>query len=195
MAGMVAAVLLCASASACGSASASHGLRIRTAHGNEAELAAKHQIEAVLARHDVARWIYTRDVLVEQGAIPHSHPVLTLNARPGGDDAKLATFVHEQFHWYVDAHRRAREAAMADFARLFPDAPAGGPQGARDRQSTYLHLIVCDLELQAMTELVGEARAREVLAGSMHYTWIYEQVLGNPAIRRVNARHGLLVPR
>ena len=175
-------------------ACASHGLRIRTAHGNEAERAAARQIQATLARHDVTRWIYTRDVVIEQGAIPHSHPVLTLNARPGADDAKLATFVHEQFHWYVDAHRREREAAMAEFARVFPDAPAGGPRGARDRQSTYLHLIVCDLELQAMAELVGEARAREVLADNRHYTWIYEQVLGDPRIRRINARHGLLLP-
>ncbi len=185
--GCAAAALLCACAS--------HGVRIRTTHGNAAELAARRQIEDVLARHDaVARWIYTRDVVIEQGAIPHSHPVLTLNARPGADDAKLASFVHEQFHWYVDAHRREREAAMAEFERLFPDAPAGGPRGARDRQSTYLHLIVCDLELQAMTELVGEARAREVLAANRHYIWIYEQVLGNPVIRQVNVRHGLLLP-
>ena len=69
-----------------------------------------------------------------------------------------------------------------------------GRAGARDEQSTYLHLVICDLELQAMSRLVGEEKAREVIQGWEHYTWIYEQVLGNPEVRRVNERFGMLVP-
>ena len=39
-----------------------------------------------------------------------------------------------------------------------------GGEGARDEFSTYLHLIVCYLEFSAMKELLGEPKAREIMA-------------------------------
>ena len=44
-----------------------------------------------------------------------------------------------------------------------------------------------------MTQLVGEEKAREVLRGWDHSSWIYEKVLGDPVVRWVNTRHGLVV--
>jgi hypothetical protein len=84
---------------------------------------------------------------------------------------------------------------MEDFARLYPDAPDRSGGGANDVESTYRHLVVCDLELQGMTRLVGEARARKVLAAMTHYEWIYEKVLSDPRVREVNERHGFVAER
>jgi hypothetical protein len=54
---------------------------------------------------------------------------------------------------------------------------------------------VCDLEYQAMTALVGEAAARETLAGINYYQWIYEKVLNDPQVREVALRHGFDVSK
>ena len=120
-------------------------------------------------------------------------PVLTLTGPEDDDDAQLAVFLHEQLHWYVMRDQQRLGKTIAAFRQLFPEVPSGRA-GARDEQSTYLHLVVCDLELQAMTRLVGEEKARAVIEGWSHYTWIYEQVLANPEVRRINQRLGMLVP-
>ncbi|MEE8291959.1 MAG: hypothetical protein V3R80_10785, partial [Candidatus Tectomicrobia bacterium] len=94
------------------------------------------------------------------------HPVLTLNTRYLNDDtAQLATFVHEQIHWFLRNHlERAKTiAALTELRALYPTVPTQLPTGARGERSTYLHLIVCALELQALTELLDEQRARQQL--------------------------------
>jgi len=180
---------------ACAFAHAAEKLAIRTAHGDPREQAAAEQLRRIVERYDVERWIYTRDIAIDQDAIPHSHPVLTLDlGAPDDERVQLASFVHEQFHWYLNSREADVDKAKADFRKLYPDAPFGKRIGARDRESTYLHLIVCDLELQAMTKLVGEAQARKILGGWRHYTWIYERVLTDPEVRRINAKYGLLLP-
>jgi hypothetical protein len=174
---------------------ASGDLHVRTGSGTPEEQLAVVQLQRLQETYDLQPWIFTREVVIESGVIPHSHPVLTLSTSNLDDDkAQLASLLHEQFHWYLESRDESVRQAMAEFARMFPDAPSGGTAGARNRESTYLHLIDCDLELQAMTRLVGEADARKLLEGSRHYTWIYRQVLTNPEVRRVNARFGLLLP-
>ena len=169
-------------------------LRIRLVNGSDDERRTKEQLERLLAAHDVERWLFTREVLIDEKArIPHSHPVLTLNARLEDDAVQLATFLHEQFHWFVLEDQKRLAATTDAFRELFPEVPTGRA-GARDERSTYLHLVICDLELQAMTRLVGEEKARAVLEGWSHYTWIYEQVLANPEVRRINEQLGMLVP-
>jgi hypothetical protein len=68
--------------------------------------------------------------------------------------------------------------------------PSGAEGGARDAESTYRHLLVCDLEYQAMTSLVGEATARKTLAAMTHYQWIYDKVLSDARVREIALRHG-----
>ncbi len=167
-------------------------LNIRLAKGTEREAATKSELEAIVAKYDLGHWIFTRDIVIDAESIPHSHPVLTLHTRHLGDEpALLATFLHEQFHWLAEERPTAREAAVAEFRTRFPAVPFGRPNGGRDAYSTYLHLIVCDLEYAAVSELLGQAAARATLAASTHYIWIYRQVLENPAIRETNARHDL----
>ena len=170
-------------------------LRIELEHDSERERSTEAQLRRLLEEYDISRWILTSEILIDERSIPHSHPVLTLHARHLGDDLHLlATFVHEQFHWFEVDRKAHTEAAMEELREVFPEVPVGDGQGARDTYSTYLHLIVCDMEFQAMTELVGEEQARAVLAGITHYRWIYRQVLEDPTVRRIITRHGFVVP-
>ncbi len=170
-------------------------LDVRLANDSDAERATRARLLALVEEHDVSDWIYTTEILIDQDQIPHSHPVLTLHTRSLGDDDMLvSTFIHEQFHWLEEGEASvAFRAAMADFERMYPDAPAREGGGARDVESTYRHLIVCDLEFQGMTRLIGEARARELLTRITHYEWIYERVLTDQRVREVNERHGFVL--
>lgn len=170
---------------------AGDSLEITFASNSAAERETADQLRRLLRQHRVGQWIFTRRIHIdERERIPHSHPVLTLNTRfLRDDDALLATFVHEQFHWLEDGNA-AFGNAMRAYAVAYPDAPSRGPEGGYNLESTYRHLLVCDLEFQAMSILVGAERAREVLASHRYYTWIYQRVLGDPTVRRIATEYG-----
>ena len=169
-------------------------LNVSTAADTPGEQATREQLLRLLNEHDIERWLFTREVLIDETSIPHSHPVLTLHTRHLGDDLELlSTFIHEQYHWLVAGQSSNEEAAIQAFRELFPDAPGRDGGGARDSYSSYLHLIVCDLEFQGMTVLFGEETARRVLSGITHYQWIYERVLGDSRVREINERYGFVV--
>ena len=173
-------------------------LSIRLHRDTPLEERGREQLRRLLHTHDLRKWLFTRDVLIQSGVIPHSHPVLTLNTRYLDDDtAQLATFVHEQLHWFLTdqvGHARTN-AAVSELRGLYPQAPTAPPEGARDEWSTYLHLIVCTLELQALTELLGEPSARQQVARWTHYTWVYQTVLTDTEkIADLVRRHGMIVP-
>jgi D-alanyl-D-alanine carboxypeptidase len=156
------------------------GVEIRMSSGTTLETQGREQLVRILETHDLENWLFTRVVEIQSGAIPHSHPVLTLNTGYLGDDvAQLSTFLHEQLHWYLADHVpvSSTDAAIEELRHLFPRAPAEPPEGARSETSTYSHLIVCYLELEALSELVGLEAAREKLASWEHYTWVYSRVL------------------
>jgi len=74
---------------------------------------------------------------------------------------------------------------------MFPHPPARQDGGARNERSTWLHLVVCDLELAATAAVLGKEAARAILRANTHYQWIYRQVLEKPAVREVNTEAGL----
>lgn len=109
--------------------------QIRAKHATPAEEATRWQLERLLDQYDLSPWRFTGVVEIEQGVIPHSHPVLTLSTRHVNDDLLLlATYVHEQSHWYFATNAGVTEAATADGAEpglgLGPDLPAD-PDGVR----------------------------------------------------------------
>lgn len=169
---------------------------IELASGSPGERAAEGQLRRLLDTYELDPLIFTTRVRIESGVIPHSHPVLTLNTRHLDDDERqLATFIHEQMHWFAGLIEEAFNAAMADLRRIYPDVPVGGGEGARSERSTYAHLIICLLECDGLARYVGPERAREVIAQIGHYRWIYRKVLSDePAIRRIMTRHGLALP-
>jgi hypothetical protein len=183
---------LAATAPACGSAPAAvaaserltpvaardTAVQIALANGLPAEDSARAQVYRLLRTHDLRPWLFTRTIRIQRGAIPHSHPVLTLNTRYlGRDDGQLGALIHEQLHWFVEADPTARAAAIRALQTRYPEVPVGGEDGGRSRESTYLHLIVCLLEFDGLSQLVGEPAARRQLAQQRHYRWIYARVL------------------
>jgi hypothetical protein len=161
-------------------------------HGSGAEAIMELELREVLRTQDVEPWILTRRVLVDETQLPHSHPTLTIHTRHVGDRlGLLATFVHEQLHWLEEEPWLFDfRAAMMDLEELFPEVPSPSNRGARDSTSTYRHLLICDLELQAMTALVGESAARKTLGDFEHYTWIYDKVLNDARVRDIALRYG-----
>ena len=170
-------------------------IEIELKNNTPTEQAARLHMQSIFAKYDLKPYVFTQRILIDDRSTPHSHPVLTLNTAYNERELfALATFVHEQFHWRVDElNDEKAKAAIAEFRRIFPEAPGRAGGGARDQFSTYLHLIVCDLEMQAMTRLAGEAQARETLRGYTHYPWIYQRVLDDPRIREVNRRFGFVL--
>ena len=172
-------------------------VNIVLASGSTREVEAKEQLERLLVRHDLDTLIFTRTVRIKSQVIPHSHPVLTLNTRHIADDERqLATFVHEQLHWYLDDQPQALQHAITDLRKLCPEVPVGAPSGARSEHSTYLHLVLCLLELDALTRYLGRERAEAVLRRMDVYTWIYARVLRDePQVREVAERYQLVLPQ
>ena len=57
---------------------------------------------ALRRRHDLARYEFTRLVQIVPAGPTHSHPILTLGTRfADTEDQLLATYLHEQMHWYL----------------------------------------------------------------------------------------------
>lgn len=167
-------------------------IEFTTKNDTERERAEIVKVREVLDMYDLTKWIFTDKVMIEGFAIPHSHPILTLNTKPKTQDELLSTFLHEQIHWYVDEHKEEEQKAIADFKKRYKNVPHGNREGAKDEYSTYLHLIVCYLEFKSMVELVGEERAEKVMRDTNHYTWIYKTVLEDrKSIGRVIARYKL----
>jgi hypothetical protein len=173
--------------------------RITATHAAPAEEATRRQLERLLDQYDLSPWRFTDTVEIEEGVIPHSHPVLTLSARHVKDDLLLlSTYIHEQSHWYFEVHRDATRAAMAELEAQLPGLPVGFPDGANDHDSSYEHLCVNAFEYQALRRLVGELTARQVFEfwATDHYRVIYRTVLDHyPDILAVLKQHGLPPPR
>ncbi len=169
-------------------------LEIRLGNNSEREQATEQAVRALVEEYPIDQWMFTRTILIDQDEVPHSHPVLTLHTRHLGDDEMLlSTLIHEQFHWFA-SESAGYAAAIEEFAQMFPEVPDRANGGGNSARSTHLHLIVCHMEYQAMTELLGEAEARALLSRITHYQWVYEKVLNDARVGEVVARHGLAIP-
>lgn len=169
---------------------------ISLGHNSAREKAAEKQLRRLLDQYDVSRFSFTYSIRINQGDVPHSHPVLTLNTVHLGDDKNaLSTLLHEQLHWHSLIKESATARAISDLQKIYPNVPVGGGEGARDIYSTYMHLIVCLQEFDALASYIGRDEAKQVLSGKRHYRWIYKQVLENSEkLRAVLQHHGINDP-
>src|ERR1700722_6725954 len=164
-----------------GAASALEALKISLAHNSVTERKTRDQLDRLLNKYDLSEWIYTKEIVIDDDAIPHSDPVLTLHTRHlKDDDLLLSTFVHEKMHRFL-AQRGWEDfdQGIPDLRRLFPEIPVGFPEGSSSDEGNYEHLLVVRLEYRADLELLGELRARQVMEfwATDHYTWIYRKML------------------
>lgn len=173
-------------------------VQIETASGTRRELLAEAALKKLLDEYDVSKWIFTREILIEEGAIPHSRPILTITPRSLNDELLFfSTFLHEQIAWflYSGEHLRGINLAIGELRRLYPEAPVGGTEeGAKDEDSNYRHLISNFLEFSAMVEVVGEELAVATMERKDHYTWVYETVLSDAdKIEEIAQKYGLII--
>lgn len=169
------------------------GVDVRTVHGTDLEAAGANALREILARHDLRRWMFTDLVRVDaeiRGGFSHPltiSPRLLLR-RPA---CALTTFLHEQLHW-MDSP--GHDGATTEASNRWPDPPPP-PAGCRDAESTWLHMAVCALEYQSLSEIIGPVAAAAELRQQVHYSWVYGQILDDPAwFAGFLRRHGLQLP-
>jgi hypothetical protein len=173
--------------------SSSQAIDIQMARGTSAEVQTKLELQALLRKYDLAKYTFTNHVVIEQGAMNHSFPVITLNVRFRDlPDNLLSSYVHEQIHWYLRDHNAERVAAIEELERKYPNAPTAYPEGGGSKESTYGHLITCYLEMQADRQLIGEKRTTRVIEQTPWYSWIWKTVVSDePVIAEVVKDHHL----
>lgn len=170
---------------------------ISTENAEQAELATVELLNALRKTHDISKWEFTEKVHIKRKTIPHSHPILTLHTRHTSREQKdllLSTYLHEQIHWHLDNNLANTQAAIKELKSIFKNVPVGYPEGARDEDSTYMHLIVCYLELEAIGELLSEKRVNRVSEfwKNDHYTWVYKQVdIKKEVLKNIINKYGL----
>jgi len=116
---------------------------------------------------------FTHEVVVKKGAIPHSHPVLTLNTRTDDERIILKTLVHEQFHWYAQDHENHNECIVYLKTKYEDD-------GEHNKSGTYPdsyweHIIVCFNTRNHLKSLLSD---RDI-------EWIYEQWQAYPTLEQL----------
>jgi hypothetical protein len=96
------------------------GITIDLGRGTEREKQTKQTLEQVLAMYDLKKYTFTRRVIIEEGAINHAFPALTLNARfAAAPDELLTSYVHEQLHWHLRDRLPQQQAAIAELRKIY----------------------------------------------------------------------------
>lgn len=137
----------------------------------------RQNLEHLLHVYDLDPFLFTKEIFIQSKVIPHSHPKLTLNTRNAEHPHKiLASFLHEELHWW-GVERKAQVAkAITELKKIFPRPPEAS-------ESTYLHLIICTLEYEALIHYLNKKEATKIIRGLITqdkvYPWVYTQVLGH----------------
>jgi hypothetical protein len=181
-------------------AARSNGFRIDTDldHAKREAERVLRMLAALRARHDLTLYEYTRHVRVMPAAHTYSHPILTLSTRfADTEDQLLAAYLHEQMHWYLWRLNGLDVDPIAPFfdelVRRYPKAPTRPPDGARNYEQTYVHLVVNWLEIRTVSEFIGWQRAAALAADSDGYRWIYQTVLADwEALEKLFEQHGIV---
>ena len=152
---------------------------IETHRGIDEEKEVKQRLENLLAKYDLEPFVFTKKVKIQQGAIPHSHPVLTLSTNLATETQLLSTFLHEQMHWYSLTDNKGFEKAAEVILKQYPEVPSDLPEGGGSLQSTYLHLGICYLEYHTLSKVIGPeaAKAHFEYMTTQYYRWVFRTVL------------------
>ncbi len=155
-------------------------LNLKLEHDSPAERRTRTDLLELAQLHDLQPWLFTDTIIIDETARPHSHPVLTLNVNYEQNEYfLLASFVHEQLHWFEEERKEIRDRAIEATRDSYPEVISSRPEGSGDERSTRLHLLVCYLEYQILKVLIGAAAAQQTILelSHHHYRWIYATVL------------------
>jgi len=117
--------------------------------------------------------LFTKEVIIEKGVIPHSHPVLTLNTRAKDKRSLLATLVHEQFHWYVQNHPKYNEC-ISHLKSKYEDDGEHNKSG-KYPNSYWEHVIVGFNTRNYLKSILS----------SEDVEWVYEQWQPYPTLEKL----------
>jgi hypothetical protein len=135
----------------------------------------------VRSRLDLSPFEYSKQVRIAPNEYPFSHPRITLNTLIRDDLSLLAMYLHEQMHWYVTwyshAHAPQWRQLFSQLRQRYPAVPVGGSDGANDEFSTYLHLLVNWLEVEAVSQFIDRDRVVEYVRSMPFYRWIFQTVI------------------
>jgi hypothetical protein len=173
-------------------------INISLANGSDKEKAKQEQVLRLVEKYNLEEWWFTEDIIINESArSPSSHPILTLTASmPSNDLAGLSQLLHEQIHWFEDARKAEVANTIEELKKLYPSVPVGFPDGARSEFSSYLHMAVCLMELDALSKILDKETAETIIAtnGRYFYKWIYKTVLRDQEhIRQILKRNGLYI--
>ncbi|PFA69138.1 hypothetical protein CN378_04460 [Bacillus sp. AFS015802] len=147
------------------------------------EIRVRTELDFLIRKYNLKNYFFTDVVIINESAdYPHSHPVLSLNTRHfGKENILLSTFIHEQIHWFAVQHFHRIKLAIEELKIIYPKVPVGYPNGARDEFSTYLHIIINWLELNALSVFLEKSEYEEVVNFLQrdHYRWIYHIVVSD----------------
>ncbi len=148
--------------------------------GTENERKTREQFLRLFEQYALDKWLYTERMQIEEGAIPHSHPILTFGTQYLHDTEQLlGAYIHEQIHWFCVLEEKFEQLkrVMETFRKWYTDLPISLPEGCGNAHANYLHIVVCYLEYRGLVELLGTQAARKVIGRITHYTKIYELIL------------------
>ena len=148
-------------------------------------------------RFDLARFEYCKRVRIAPTEIPYSHPSITLNTWVRDDLELLSMYLHEQMHWYVTWYSHARapqwRKLFEQLRERYPSVPAAEAGGGNDEFSTYLHLLVNWLEIEAVSQFIDRDRVLNHIRALHFYRWIYQTVIDDwDALGALYREQGLL---
>lgn len=156
-------------------------LDITLQHISAEEQQQRALIERLARQYDLSKYTITQKIVIDEQAINHSSPVLTLNLRfVQNDDRALSFYIHEQAHWLLMKNYRPRTREMlAELLQLFPNIDTSPPNGDGNVGTSYIHLVVLMLEWQALEDLIGVTRAKAVMVfkRSVRYKALFATVI------------------
>ncbi len=117
--------------------------------------------------------VFTNEIAVEEGVVPHAYPILTINTRVKEPRLLLKTLVHEQFHWYTKEHPQYA-GCIAYLKKNYKN------DGEHNKSCTYPnsyweHIIVC---YNTRNYLESKLSQKDIL-------WIYEQWQPYPELEKL----------
>ena len=163
-------------------------ITIDLAHATEREQKTRAQLEHVLASYDLEKYTFTRRVMIEERAINHAFPVLTLNARFADSPDELLSSMSTNSCTGTCGSRRP----TARCRRVEPDVSGTRRSASRRGRERVQHLrpsgrLLPEIRTRASTGTDRRGRPRQ---GALHLD--YKTVLDDESrIAAVVARHHL----
>lgn len=176
-------------------ASQARNLEIYEVGPNKSTALTKQNLYQVIQIYDLARFLYTHRVKIEENVPTRSHPILTLNTDYAQVPNKImAQWLHQQFHWWANSRPKQVWAAIADLKKLHPETLA---LTQNEKKQYYLHFIINYLEFRALGMTIGYNRAHklilEMIKENDHYGAVYKEIFKNPtAVRNILRQHQLI---